>query len=348
MLTVFPNKAREEATSVFDPTSLLFSLDEYVVVEVSRVDLTAETVRVVIEPKTQEGGCPGCGVMSSRIKDRPLSRIRDLQASGQRVELWCRKRRLLCREGACARVSFVQRTEAIKVRSRCTTRLRDKLATAIAGSNRAVSDVADEYEVGWHTAHKALVVAATTWLPAPEPTAVLGIDETRARSVRWILEDTTTGPAWRRSDPWMTSFVDATRNHPGRLLGLTPGRSGGCVKTWLEEQTQAFRDAVEVVVIDPSAPYASGIRAALPQARIAVDHWHLVRLANDMVTEVRQRAAREEHGRRGIKTDAAWAHRRMLLPAGDRLSARQLTRLNQVFAADDPTDEIAAAWACKE
>ncbi len=27
-------------------------------------------------------------------------------------------------------------------------------------------------------------------------------------------------------------------------------------------------------------------QAALPHARIAVDHWHLVRLANEMVTEV--------------------------------------------------------------
>jgi transposase len=56
-------------------------------------------------------------------------------------------------------------------------------------------------------------------------------------------------------------------------------------------QTEAFRAAVRVVVTDPSAPYAAGIRAALPHAQIAVDHWHLVRLANDMLTEVRQRVA---------------------------------------------------------
>jgi len=35
---------------------------------------------------------------------------------------------------------------------------------------------------------------------------------------------------------------------------------------------------VQVVVIDPSALYASGLRAALPHARIAVDHFHLARL----------------------------------------------------------------------
>ncbi|MHA7126073.1 transposase [Janibacter indicus] len=33
----------------------------------------------------------------------------------------------------------------------------------------------------------------------------------------------------------------------------------------------------------------SGIRTAFPDARIAVDKWHLVALANLMVTQVRQR-----------------------------------------------------------
>ena len=43
---------------------------------------------------------------------------------------------------------------------------------------------------------------------------------------------------------------------------------------------------MELVVIDPSAPYAAGIRAALPGVAIAVDKWHLVALANATVTEV--------------------------------------------------------------
>ena len=107
---------------------------------------------------------------------------------------------------------------AVRPRGRVTERLRDKLAYAIAGSNRSVADVAAEYGVSWPTAHKALVAAAARWLPEPEPTAVLGIDETRFRSVRWILD----GITWRRSDPWMTSFVDCTPGHPGRCSGSHP------------------------------------------------------------------------------------------------------------------------------
>ncbi len=60
----------------------------------------------------------------------------------------------------------------------------------------------------------------------------------------------------------MTSFVNADTTVAGRLLGLAPGRSGACVKAWVEAQTQAFPDGIELVVIDPSAPYASGVRAA--------------------------------------------------------------------------------------
>jgi hypothetical protein len=41
-----------------------------------------------------------------------------------------------------------------------------------------VTDVAAKYGVSWRTAHTALVVAARRWLPEPEPTAMLGIDET--------------------------------------------------------------------------------------------------------------------------------------------------------------------------
>jgi hypothetical protein len=51
------------------------------------------------------------------------------------------------------------------------------------------------------TAHKALVAAAAHWLPEPEPTAVLGIDETRFGSVRWLLD----GITWRRSEPSISS-----------------------------------------------------------------------------------------------------------------------------------------------
>jgi transposase len=326
-----------------DPAAVLFGLEaEFGVLNLERTG--PASVKLIIEQTAQDGPCPACGVLSSTVKDRPQVRIRDLPASGQQVELWWRKRRLRCVEPLCPRRSFTQTSTAVKSRARVTERLRDKLASAIAGSNRPVADVAAEYGVSWPTAHKALITAAARWLPEPEPTSRLGIDETRFRSVRWWLD----GIIWKRSDPWLTSFVDCSSDGPGSLLGLAPGRSGGCVKDWLAAQSEAFWMQIDIVVIDPSAPYASGIRAALPDARIAVDKWHLVALANGMVTEVRQRVTRDLLGRRGRKQDQLWVNRRLLLTGAEHLSAKQWRRFTHMLDSADPTGEIGAAWAVKE
>jgi transposase len=166
-----------------DATSVLFGLEhEFSVVEVRRVDATA--VKVIIEQAAREGPCPECGVFSGTVKDRPVMRLKDLPTFGQTVQLWWRKRRLVCGEGMCPQKTFTQVSAAVRPRARVTERLRQRLARAIASGNRAVSEVAVEYRVSWPTAHKALVVAATKWLAEPPPTSRLGIDETRFRSVR--------------------------------------------------------------------------------------------------------------------------------------------------------------------
>ena len=72
--------------------------------------------------------------------------------------------------------------------------------------------------------HRARVVKAAAMTPLARcGVMLLEVDETRARSVRWLLAE----HGWRRSDPWMTSFVDSDPAHPGGILGLAPGRSGG-------------------------------------------------------------------------------------------------------------------------
>jgi len=117
---------------------------------------------------------------------------------------------------------------------------------------------------------------------------------------------------------------------------------------WLEARGDQWKAQVQVVVIDMCSPYRSAVQQALPEARLVADRFHLVRLANEMVTDVRQRVFREQRHRRGRAVDPAWANRRLLLRAGDQLSDRALSRLTATFAADDPTGEIGAAWGVKE
>ena len=54
------------------------------------------------------------------------------------------------------------------------------------------------------------------------------------------------------------------------------------------------------------------------------------------------------HGHRGRSNNDSWAYRRLLLRGARHLLDKQWRRLRALFATDDPTGEIQAAWAGKE
>ncbi|WP_367278808.1 transposase [Pseudonocardia sp.] len=143
---------------------------------------------------------------------------------------------------------------------------------------------------------------------------------------------------------------DPDRCHIGQRLpqSKVDGRTSAAVQAWLAARTPAFRAGIEVVVIDPHAGYAAAVRAALPDALIAVDHFHLIMLANKAVTAVRQRVTRDLLDRRGRKTDPTWANRRLLLRGKERLSERALARMWNGCVDSDPTGQILSAWIAKE
>src|SRR5690606_8689613 len=116
-----------------DGTAGLLGLeDEFTVLMVERVD--PGRVKAVIEVTAVEDACPGCGVVSSRAKDRAGIVVTDLKACGRVVHRCWRKRRLTCQESGCSRATFAQQSEQFPARSRVTARLRAALATAIARS----------------------------------------------------------------------------------------------------------------------------------------------------------------------------------------------------------------------
>ena len=98
---------------------LLFGLEhDFRVLEVQRVDTT--TVKVIIEQTARAGPCPECGVFSGAVKERPWMQLKDLPISGQTVQLWWRKRRLVCGEDLCPRRTFTLTSAAVRLRARVT------------------------------------------------------------------------------------------------------------------------------------------------------------------------------------------------------------------------------------
>jgi transposase len=302
---------------------VLVGLDEYVVLDAVEVEGELMVTVAVARP---EAACPRCGVFSVRVKQYLRQRVRDGVSFARLTTLVWVKRRFRCDTPGC-RPSFTESTVQVPTRARLTCRLREAIGRAVRTRN--VAEVAAEHRVSWWTAWRATVIEATKALAARPalPPERLGLDET----------------TFRRPQRFATGLVDLSS---GRLWDLLEGRSKAVVTQRLAELgTDAER--IGDVVIDPFAGYKAAARELVPHARRTADKFHIIRLANAAVTEVRCRRQQDLTGHRGRSRDPFYAARRDLLRARENLTDRGWERLTAAFAAD-PDLDLECAWVVKE
>ncbi len=92
----------------------------------------------------------------------------------------------------------------------------------------------------------------------PDPPRVLSIDES----------------AFKKRFHFHTVFSDPER---GAVLDLVDGRGNGAVFGGLLAMSDEVRAGIETIVIDCHWPYRQAIEEALPQVRIVVDKFHIIR-----------------------------------------------------------------------
>lgn len=327
-------------------TTRLLGLDGLAVVGVE--DGPVGPVVQVVTADEAARRCPDCHTLARRSKGRRVTRPRDLQVGGRRPQLVWTKRRWHCDEAACPRRSFTEVVAAVPSRKRLTTRLRASAAAAVADRGRTVVQAARDHEVSWPVVAAAFTDHAGRVLPAqPQPVRVLGIDEIRRGRPKWTFDEAT--GAWRTTvDRWHVGFVDLSAGQG--LLGQVEGRNAQVVIEWLAERDQSWRDAIRYVAIDMCTIFKSAIRQALPGATLVVDHFHLVQLANQTLTEVRRRVTVQVRGRRGRKGNREWELRNRLTRSAARMRGElvdalldELSNLPEAIAAP-----INAAWTVKE
>jgi transposase len=149
------------------------------------------------------------------------------------------------------------------------------------------------------------------------------------------------------ADRWHVGFTDVGGGQG--MLGQVEGRTADDVAYWLAQQTPAWRDRIRYVAIDMCTVFVAAIRRCLPHATIVVDHFHVVKLANDTVAEVRRRIATQLRGRRGRKTDPEYTVRNLLRRNREDLSDTAFAKLwNTLVDLDGPGLTILTTWIAKE
>lgn len=125
-------------------------------------------------------------------------------------------------------------------------------------------------------------------------------DTARIRMVRALGSDEHSYLAGNPSHPtvYATSLVDLDRR---RVIDLFEDKSSAKLRRWTGQRYERWPKGVQVVALDLTETYWAGLYPHLAHAPTVVDSFHVSRVANRIVDQVRRRVQQGTHGYRGRK-----------------------------------------------
>jgi transposase len=296
-------------------------------------------LELLVETSQTVTGCPGCGVVATPHGRRDHL-VRDIPSAGRPVLLVWRKRIWRCEEPRCPKRTWTEAIPLIRARAALTERARRWACQRVGRDGGTVEAVRVELGVGWNTVMRAVRDYGEPLVEDPgrlDGVSGLGVDE----------------HVWQhagraRRTQFATGIVDLTPGRPPRLLDVVPGRTGKAYADWIAAREPAWRDRIAVAALDPFRGYATALRTELPDAVRVLDAFHVVRLGNQALDEVRRRVQQQTLGHRGYKADPLFQIRRLLRRGAEHLSQTNQTKLDAALRAGDPTYEVTLAWHCAQ
>lgn len=283
--------------------------------------------------------CRECGAQGI-ARDTVKRRLAHVPLGWRPTTLVLVIRRYQCRN--CHRVWQQDTTAAAEPRAKIS---RAGVMWGLYGvvvNHLAINSVAKSLGVNWNTANTAILKAGAEMLIS-DPTRfdgvkVIGVDEHVWRHVSW-------------SNKYVTVIIDLTPvkkgTGPSRLLDIIPGKSKEVFRHWLEDRPQQWRDGIEIVAMDGFTGFKTAANEELPKAEVVLDPFHVVKLAQEALDEVRRRTQQETLGRRGKRGDPLYSARHTLMTGCDLLKPKQWDRLEELFKAEEHAP-VNAAWGVSQ
>jgi transposase len=311
----------------------LVGMDGFVVL--SSVEVDGE-LHISLETTAARVACASCGVMATGHGRRRV-KVRDLAMGGRPTVLCWAKRIWRCADSDCEVATWSETSDHVEASGTLTVRAGAELCRSVGEDGASVALAARRFGVGWSAAMTRVRVYGVPMVDDPGRTAAataIGVDETTfLHAMR------------HRRTTYVTGIVDIDR---GRLLDVVAGRSGAVVAEWLLDQPGEWRDQITVAAIDAFRGYANGLRLAVPDATLVMDHFHAIALANRALDQVRRRVNNDVLGHRGRKADPLYRTRRLALTGAERLDQSGWDRLIAGIGAGDHDGVVEAAWEAKE
>lgn len=263
--------------------------------------------------------CPRCGRVTKKEHDRRAQRKKDRRLRDKPVFLIVMKRRFRC--GWCGKV-FSEPSEVFESRRRSTKRFREHLGRE--GLHQTVKRVAIREGVGEGLVRRCVTEEIGKILEVNgkhETPEYLGMDEFSVKGRRL----------------YHTAICDLANRE---VMEVVEGHGRMGVEEYLSKLEQP--EKVKAVAMDMHEPFRQAVQMCLPQAKIVVDKFHVIRHVNAAMDRVRTRL---QGGNRKGKRSDLFRSRYTLLKGAERLSNREMKQLGQLFLI---YPELEEAWKLKE
>jgi len=226
----------------------------------------------------EEATCPRCGEVSTKEHDRRQQHKRDRRLRDKGVFLILMKRRFRCLW--CGKV-FTEPDEVFGPWRRSSYRFREHLGQEAL--HQTVKRVAEKERVGEGLVRRCVAEEIGRRLGArerAETPELIGLDEFSVSGRRL----------------YHTALCNLVK---GEVMEVVEGQGRQRVEEYLDKLPQPER--VKGVVMDMHEPFRQAVQMCLPQAKVVVDKFHLIRHINGALDKVRSRL--QGGNRRGRKRD---------------------------------------------
>jgi transposase len=200
------------------------------------------------------------------------------------------------------------------------------LSRFVYGLSRVMtlSDVAEVTLLSWDTVKTITKthLARDYGKPALREVRYLGIDEIHLGSKK----------------RYFTIVIDL---EDGRILWAKPGRGGAALQGFWPRLRRA-KAKIKAVATDMSAAYWSAVLDHLPDVALVFDKFHVIKLMNERLDDLRRQMVREAEGPFKLRIKGT---RFLLLRNPENLSEEQIPKLDRALKLNEP---LLLGWYLKE
>ena len=286
-----------------------------------RTEYVGGEIHFTVKQPSRALRCSKCGSQRVIRRGGRTRRFRGLPIGRRRVWIVLRVPRLECKECTAVRQAEVSFAPGQHGYTKRFAHYVVELA-----SHMTMQDVAEHLGVSWNLVKELLKTALRRRFGRP-----------RLKDLRLLaIDEISIG----RGHRYLTVVLDL---ETGAVVFIGNGKGAKALDPFWKRLKSAGAE-IEAVAIDMSQAYIRAVRTHLPRATLVFDHFHVVKLMNDKLSDLRrvlqrQAGAEEKEVLKGTR----W----LLLKAPQRLdeATDEIRRLEAALALNAP---LAAAYYLKE